>query len=87
MAQDVPFVDSFNVPEYFCEGLLSVGQVGPCRRLMFIIHQMEGDRRIPMGVVKLVLPADALADIAQMLAADVHVPKSLASLSPDALPN
>ena len=37
---------------------------------MFTIHQMEGDRRIPIGVVKLVLPAEALAEIAQMLAAD-----------------
>jgi hypothetical protein len=38
-------------------------------------------------VAKLILPAEALADLAQMPAADIHVPKALASLSPNALAN
>jgi hypothetical protein len=74
------FVDSFGVPEFFCEALHSVEQVGPCRRLMFTIHQTEGDRRTAMGVVKLILPADVLADIAQMLVggADKIAPELIA---------
>jgi hypothetical protein len=64
------FVDAYNVVEFFCERLHGITPVGSCRRLMFTIHQMEGSRRISIGVVKLVLPAEALADIAQMLAAD-----------------
>ncbi len=87
MAQDSSPVDTFGVPEFFCETLFNVEQVGPCRRLIFVIHQTEGDRRIAIGVTKLVLPAEALADIAQMLAADVHVPKALASLSTSARAN
>jgi hypothetical protein len=87
MAQDSLFIDSYGVPEFFCETLHSVGQVGPCRRLMFTIHQTEGDRRLPIGVVKLVLPAEVLADIAQMLAADAQAPSRLASFRTTALAN
>ena len=86
MAQDIAFVDSFGIPEFFCETLHSVLQVGPNRRLMFVIHQSEGGRRIPMGVVKLVLSADVLADVAAMLAADVHS-QPLASFSPPQFAN
>jgi hypothetical protein len=59
-----------------------IAPVGPpCRRLVFSIHQMEGDRHYSMGVVKLVLPAEVLVDIAQMLAADIQTGSSmLASL-------
>jgi hypothetical protein len=32
-------------------------------------------------VAKLILPAEALAHLALMIAADIHVPKALASLS------
>ena len=49
------YIDPIGVPEFFCEKLHSIAPAGPCRRLMFTIHQMEGERRIPIGVVKLVL--------------------------------
>jgi hypothetical protein len=75
------YIDPIGVPEFFCEKLHSIAPAGPCRRLMFTIHQMEGERRIPIGVVKLVLPAEVLAEIAQMLAADCQTGSSiLASL-------
>lgn len=76
------FVDAYNLPEYFCEKLHSIVRAGPCRRLIFTIHQTEGDRCVSTGVVKLVLPAEVLAEMAQMLAADCQAGSSvLASLS------
>jgi hypothetical protein len=80
-------IDLCNLPEYFCEALGRIDQVGPCRRLVFVIHETVNGRRYRAGVVRLVLPAEALVDVAQMLAADIRVPKALASLSPSALAN
>jgi hypothetical protein len=74
-------VDTFGLSEFFCENLHTIEQVGPCRRLLFTIHQTEGDRRFPVGVVKLVLPAEALLHVAQMITAGTQVPQ-LASFQP-----
>ncbi len=76
-------IEMYGVPDTFCEGLARIDQLGPCRRLTFTVRDGEGR----VVVAKLILPAEALADIAQMLAADIHVPKALASLSPNALAN
>ena len=78
-------IEMYGAPDTFCEGLARIDQLGPCRRLTFWVRDPNGDGR--QMVAKLILPAEALADIAQMLAADVHVPKALASLSPNALAN
>jgi len=67
--------DSYTLPEYFCEGLARIEQVGPCRRLVFVIHQMMNGKKERLGVVKLVLPADALVEITQRFAADIHGPR------------
>jgi hypothetical protein len=80
-------LDSYNVPEYFCETLGKIEQVGPCRRLVFAIHETMGGRRNRMAVVKLVLPADTLADITQQLAAEFHGGRPRASRSTIALAN
>jgi hypothetical protein len=82
MAQDNDFVDTFGVPEYFCESLVKVEKIGSCRRLIFVTNRPDGrggSHKLP--VATLIFPAEALADIAQMLAADVRVPNALASLS------
>jgi hypothetical protein len=71
------YIDPIGVPEFF----YGIVPAGPCRRLMFTISSIEGDRRFDVGVVKLVLPAEVLADIAQTLAADCQTGSSmLASL-------
>jgi hypothetical protein len=86
MAHDNDVVDLIGIPEPYCEGLAKIEHLGPCRRLVFTVRDTAaGHGRV--CVAKLILPAEALADIAQMLAADIHVPKSLASLSPNALAN
>jgi hypothetical protein len=72
-------IEVYNLPEYFCEGLAKIEQVGPCRRLVFVIHQTINGRRSRLGVAKLVLPADALPEIVQKLVADIHGPRALES--------
>jgi hypothetical protein len=70
MADDA-FIDAFGVPEFFCEALARIDQVGSCRRLVFTIGErsQNGTQRAP--VVKLVFPAEVMASLAQMIAADV----------------
>jgi hypothetical protein len=88
MAQDNDFLDTIGIPEYFCETLVKIEKIGSCRRLIFVINRGDGrGGSLKTPVATLVLPAEALADIAQMLAADIHVPRALASLSPNALAN
>jgi hypothetical protein len=78
-------IEMYGTPDTFCEGLARIDQIGPCRRLTFTVRDPAGDGR--QIVAKLILPAEALADIVQMLAADFPVPKALASLSPNARAN
>jgi hypothetical protein len=80
-------LDCYNLPEMFCESLAKIEQVGPCRRLVFVIHQTVGGRRSRIGVIKLVLPADALVEMTQQLAADIHGPRPRASRSSIAFAN
>jgi hypothetical protein len=80
-------LDLYNVPEFFCERLGKIEQVGSCRRLVFVIHQTVGGRRHRMGAVKLVLPAEALVEVAQQLATDIHGPRLRESRSAIALAN
>jgi hypothetical protein len=70
MADD-GLIDAFGVPEFFCEALARIDQVGSCRRLVFTIGErsQNGTHRAP--VVKLVFPAEVMASLAQMIAADV----------------
>jgi hypothetical protein len=75
--------EAYGVADTFCEALARIDRVGPCRRLTFMVH----DGNAGVIVAKLILPAEALADLAQMIAADIHVPKALASLTPNALAN
>ena len=84
-ANDNDLIEMYGVPDTFCEGMARIDQLGPCRRLTFIVRDPAAHGRAV--VAKLILPAEALADLAQMLAADIHVPKALASLSPNALAN
>lgn len=84
MADDA-FIDAYGVPEFFCEALARVDQVGSCRRLVFTISErsQNGTHRAP--VVKLVFPAEVMASLAQMIAADVALqsgqPREFSTLS------
>ena len=84
MADDA-LIDAYGVPEFFCEALAKVDQIGSCRRLIFTIGErgQNGTHRAP--VVKLVFPAEVMASLAQMIAADVALqsgqPQAFSTLS------
>ena len=87
MDDNIDDLDLYGLPEMFCESLGKIEQVGPCRRLVFCIHQTVNGRRLRAGVVKLVLPADALVEMAQQFAADIHGAQLRASRATLALAN
>jgi hypothetical protein len=85
MANDNDLIEMYGVPDTFARDWRGSTSQAPCRRLTFIVRDPAALGRAV--VAKLILPAEALADLAQMLAADIHVPKAPASLSPNALAN
>jgi hypothetical protein len=80
-------LDLTGVPEIFCERLGKIEQIGSCRRLIFVIHQTMNGRPYRVAAVKLVLPAEALVEVAQQLATDIHGPRLRESRSAIALAN
>jgi hypothetical protein len=70
--------EPFGVPDAFCEGLVRIERIGSCRRLVFFVND-RGDSQRPMRAVvaKLVVPAEVMADLAQMIAADRPEPDAV----------
>ena len=55
----------------FCEALGRIERIGSCRRLVLVVtDHSAGERPVRAVVAKLVFPAEAMADLAQMIAAD-----------------
>jgi hypothetical protein len=63
--------EPFATPDSFCETLVRIERVGSCRRLVFAVIE-RGDPYHPVRAVvaKLVVPAELMAELAQMIAAD-----------------
>jgi hypothetical protein len=80
--REIEIVDAYAAPEIFAEALARVERIGPNRRLVFIITQPDrrGDKE-RVAVVRLILPAETLIYVAQMLLNDTPEPVAFASLS------
>src|ERR1700738_2098306 len=63
--------EPFATPDAFCETPVRIERIGSCRRLVFAVtdHGMPG-RPARAVVAKLVVPAELMAELAQMIAAD-----------------
>jgi hypothetical protein len=59
--------EPFATPDQFCETLVRIETLGPCRRLVFAVRDNSSGRPALSIVAKLVLSAEAMADIGQML--------------------
>ncbi len=74
-------VDALGVPEFFCEALGRIEQIGPNRRLVFVVTQPsrsgEPER---IAAVKIILPAEACAALAQVLLNDGPQAAAFASM-------
>jgi hypothetical protein len=70
--------EPFATPDAFCEALVRIERIGSCRRLVFAVND-HGDPGRPMRaiVAKLIVPAELMADLAQMIAADRPEPDAV----------
>jgi hypothetical protein len=63
--------EPFSTPDAFCEALARIERIGSCRQLVFVVSDRSDPQRPMRAVVaKLVLPAELMAELAQMIAAD-----------------
>ena len=77
--------EPFSTADIFCEALTRIDQIGNVRRLVFTTRDsINGGRAV---VAKLILPAEAMFDLAQTIAADRPVSAALAALPHDAIAN
>jgi hypothetical protein len=69
--REIETYEPFGTPDAFCEALARIERIGSCRRLVFVVSDRNcPDRPMRAVVAKLVLPAELMAEIAQMIAAD-----------------
>ena len=52
----------------FSDALVRIERLGSCRRLVFVVSNPHACERVV--VAKLIVPADLMAELAQMIAAD-----------------
>jgi hypothetical protein len=78
--------EQYYIADIFCEGLARIDQVGPCRRLIFMVRDTMNDGMKTI-TAKIVVPAEVMFEIAQMISADHPVSAALAAIPHDALAN
>jgi hypothetical protein len=64
---NLPVVESYPISDVFCEELVDIERLGPCVRLTFAVQSKvtyDEPAVVRAVVVKLVLPAAALAEMA-----------------------
>lgn len=69
--REIETYEPFATPDAFCEALVRIERIGSCRRPVFAVS----DPHAPCGpahavVAKLIVPAELMAELAQMIAAD-----------------
>jgi hypothetical protein len=63
--------EPFAVPDAFCEMLVRIERIGSCRRLVFAVSEPHAPGGPVRAVVaKLIVQAELMAELAQMIAAD-----------------
>ena len=68
--REIETYEAFATPDAFCEVLARIERIGSCRRLVFAVSDRCGSERVHAVVAKLIIPAEMMADLAQMIAAD-----------------
>lgn len=74
-------IETFGIADVYCESLARIDQAGGVRRLIFTVRDVTDPSSTRIVAAKLIMPAEALADMAMMLAADRPVDGPLARLS------
>jgi hypothetical protein len=70
--REIETYEPFSIPDAFCDALVRIERIGSCRRLVFAVSETNACPGGPARaiVAKLIVPAELMADIAQMIAAD-----------------
>ena len=69
--REIETYEAYATPDAFCEALARIDRIGSCRRLVFTVTDHSDPRGPSRAVVaKLVVPAELMAELAQMIAAD-----------------
>jgi hypothetical protein len=69
--REIETYEPYSTPDAFCEALARIERVGSCRRLVFTVTDRSAPGSLARAVVaKLVVPAELMAELAQMIAAD-----------------
>ena len=67
--REIETYDAYAIQDSFCEVLARIERIGSCRRLVFVVSDRDNPAQHAV-VAKLVIPAEMMADLAQMIAAD-----------------
>src|SRR5258708_38126417 len=74
--REIETYEAFATPDAFCEVLARIERIGSCRRLVFAVSDRCGSERVHSVVAKLVIPAEMMPDLAQMIPADRPAPRA-----------
>jgi hypothetical protein len=74
--------ESFAVPDTFCERLVRIDTLGPCRRLVFATRENSGGELTLVISAKLILSAEAMIEIGRMMQAGAPEFDPLATFEP-----
>jgi hypothetical protein len=71
--------EPYATPDVFCEALVRIDRIGSCRRLVFVVNDRNDHPGGTMRaiVAKLIVPAELMADLAQVIAADRSEPDTV----------
>jgi hypothetical protein len=74
--------EPFAVMDLFCETLVRVDNLGPCRRLVFAVRDQVGGDQVRNISAKLVMSAEAMIEIGRMMQAGAPASEPLATFLP-----
>ena len=76
--------ETFATPDAFCERLVRIEHLGPCRRLVFATRDSSAGDQALVVSAKLIMSAEAMIEIGRMMLASSSAPEdgSLATFHP-----
>ena len=74
--------ESFAVSDTFCERLVRIDTLGPCRRLVFATRDNAGNEQSLIITSKLIMSAEAMIEIGRMMQAGAPEFDPLATFQP-----
>jgi hypothetical protein len=81
MATDETF-EPYAIVDQFCETLVRIDTLGPCRRLVFAVRDNSGGEQVRNISAKLVMSAEAMIEIGRMMQAGAPACEPLATFLP-----